>query len=259
MSCSSCGQVFRPSATGQPDLRLAGPLDVTTLAVLGRPAHPLPPVDLSNPLVSYLPPAPPGALALDLGCGQQPDRPSLERAGYRYEGIDFADPGAPLLADGHRLPYRDGVFDLVWTIAVLEQLRYPDVALSEVRRVLKPRGSFLGNVTWQTPYIAGVHYSWSHVGLNDLLVDHGFEVTALVVDPRWTAVESSLALGYFPKLPVRVAQGVSRPLQSLHRAYWAAAARAGRVHSRAGEDGRVISLAAAIGFVATRGSDRPGG
>lgn len=249
--CSSCSRRYPRADSGQLDLRLPSPVEVTTPAVVGRPAHPLPKVDLERPLNSYLPPGRPGSRALDFGCGYQRCRPLLESSGYSYEGFDYLDAQAPLLGDGHRLPYRDEVFDLVYTIAVLEQLRYPDVALQEIRRVLKPGGTFLGNVTWQTPYLSGVHFSWSHVGLNDLLQDAGFEVTALVADKRWMSLESSLALGYFPKLPPRVALALGGPLRSAHRAYWWAATQAGKVHDRAKET-RVLSLAGCIGFVATR-------
>ncbi|MDQ2724156.1 MAG: class I SAM-dependent methyltransferase [Actinomycetota bacterium] len=117
--------MFPRSATGQLDLRVQGPMTVALDAVVGGRPNQSPPVDFDRKLRSYLPRAGAGSTALDLGCGQQPDRPLLEAAGYAYEGVDFEDPGAPLLADAHRLPFGDGSFDLVWTIAVLEQLLHP--------------------------------------------------------------------------------------------------------------------------------------
>ncbi|MBV9660791.1 MAG: class I SAM-dependent methyltransferase [Acidimicrobiales bacterium] len=248
--CSQCEHEYPHTPEGQLDLRLAVPLTVPTEALLGRPQVPAPPTDLIRPLSSYLP-AGEGRNVLDYGCGNQRSRPLLERSGYHYIGIDYADPAAPLLADGHRLPFVDGFFDVVWSIAVLEQFRYPEVALSEVRRVLKPGGMFIGNVTWQTPYIPGVHFSWSHVGLTNLLTDTGFAISTFVVDPEWTSTPSALAMGYFPAMSARMAKALAKPLHAAHRAYWSVATRTGKVRARSGEAGRVLPIAASIGFVAT--------
>jgi SAM-dependent methyltransferase len=45
-----------------------------------------------------------------------------------------------LCADGYQLPFRDGSFEVVLLIAVLEHTREPWRLLAEARRVLKPGG-----------------------------------------------------------------------------------------------------------------------
>jgi SAM-dependent methyltransferase len=44
-----------------------------------------------------------------------------------------------VIADGHRLPFADGVFDAVWGVAILHHLEL-DRAGGEIQRVLKPEG-----------------------------------------------------------------------------------------------------------------------
>lgn len=115
LTCTSCGDRYGTSGTGQPDLRLRRPKSVDIRHVVGREvpvgipdvfrttASPTPEVDLgdlalpgsiSARFASYLPRArrPGESLALDLGCGHLPARPLLEHAGYRYVGIDYAGP-----------------------------------------------------------------------------------------------------------------------------------------------------------------------
>ncbi len=48
-------------------------------------------------------------------------------------------------ADARRLPFDDASFDLVFTSLMLQWLQPPDVALHEIRRVLKPGGLLLAS------------------------------------------------------------------------------------------------------------------
>jgi SAM-dependent methyltransferase len=92
----------------------------------------------------------PARHALDLGCGDgavsaavHADRltladvsaVALSRAGGRLPAAEAAelDPDAPL-------PFADGTFDLVVCTEVLEHVRDLQLLLSEIRRVLEPRG-----------------------------------------------------------------------------------------------------------------------
>jgi len=61
-----------------------------------------------------------------------------------YIGLDIVryerTPKQFILADGHRLPFKDETFDFVSMIETLEHLIDPCCALLEVKRVLKPKG-----------------------------------------------------------------------------------------------------------------------
>ena len=95
------------------------------------------------------------AAVLDLGCGAGEFSAALTKAGAQVIAVDVAAealrrarervPGldARLWSDGEPLPVDDNAVDLVWAGEVIEHVA--DVApwLSEVRRVLKPRGALL--------------------------------------------------------------------------------------------------------------------
>ena len=69
-------------------------------------------------------------------------------------GIDvYASPHTALVADAHKLPFEDGVFDGVWVQAVLEHVLEPATIAAEIHRVLR-RG---GLVYAETPFMQQVH------------------------------------------------------------------------------------------------------
>jgi SAM-dependent methyltransferase len=116
---------------------------------------------------------------LDLGCGANRDLAVYRSAAVEVWGTDFdAHPALEHarwfrpLRPGGAIPFDDGSFDVVFANMVLEHLRDPAAFLAEVRRVLRPGGTFLGHT------ISGDHYvTWARrlVGLlphavNQLLV-----------------------------------------------------------------------------------------
>ncbi|WP_331541069.1 class I SAM-dependent methyltransferase [Phenylobacterium sp.] len=58
-----------------------------------------------------------------------------------------------VVADAHEIPFVDETFDAVWLQAVLEHVLDPAVVVSEVHRVLKPRGLIFAD----TPFMQPVH------------------------------------------------------------------------------------------------------
>lgn len=64
----------------------------------------------------------------------------------RYKNVD-------VIADIHRLPFKDGSVDGVVSIAVLEHVKEPNVVISEAHRILKNDGYIYTVV----PFIVGFH------------------------------------------------------------------------------------------------------
>ncbi len=96
-----------------------------------------------------------GDRVLDLGSGDGTFTGELRRAGAQAVGVDVAEAALKRARAGHRgldfrlapidgpLPLEDCAFDLVWASEVIEHVADTARWLSEVRRVLSPRGRLL--------------------------------------------------------------------------------------------------------------------
>lgn len=96
---------------------------------------------------------------LDIGCADRWIAPHL-KAGSQYLALDYPATGGVLygakpdvFGDAGQLPFPDACFDTVLLLEVLEHLRYPEAALSEIARVLKPEGVLLMTL----PFLYPVH------------------------------------------------------------------------------------------------------
>lgn len=94
-----------------------------------------------------------GQWVLNIGCGFGFDEVNLKRSypGLRLVGIDISETmvaaakknGAPALlcmAMAEALPFRDYLFDRVFSREVIEHVLHPEAMMLEIRRVLKPGG-----------------------------------------------------------------------------------------------------------------------
>jgi len=112
---------------------------------------------------------------LDCGAGHRPvyhdNVVNLEIAPY---------PSTDVLADAERLPFRDGCFDAVVTLAVLEHVRRPWQVAQELVRVLKPGGTLVADVPLLQPVHAYPHhfFNMTSEGLQSLFTDACDIVTA---------------------------------------------------------------------------------
>lgn len=97
----------------------------------------------------------PGARLLEIGCGMGTDLLQFARGGAHCTGVDLTPrsveitrhrfalydmPGNFLVADGERLPFADGSFDVVYSNGVLHHTPNTAAAVREVHRVLRQGG-----------------------------------------------------------------------------------------------------------------------
>lgn len=95
---------------------------------------------------------PPGAVIVDLGCGDGELVHEYRASGYEAYGCDYRFKPGPhvdelvgagvirTIADPYRLPFEDESVDLVLSDQVLEHVSDYPTTLAEIRRVLKPHG-----------------------------------------------------------------------------------------------------------------------
>jgi SAM-dependent methyltransferase len=85
----------------------------------------------------------PGTSVLDVGCGEQPLRPVVERAGGQYTGADVGQNLAgtvDVIADITDVPLPDNFFDVVLCTEVLEHIADTSAALTQLARLCRPGG-----------------------------------------------------------------------------------------------------------------------
>jgi len=83
-----------------------------------------------------------GMRVLEVGCHKQLLKDHILPRGASYVGVDITTYSAKIdvVCDGAALPFRDGVFDQVWSIHVVEHMNNPHGFFQESRRVLREGG-----------------------------------------------------------------------------------------------------------------------
>ena|GEM_PF-2752617 len=90
-----------------------------------------------------------GGKILDVGCGHGMMMEHFRRSGNQVYGIDITSQSiqhnllqglTALEADARRIPFKDGTFDLVYSLGVIEHFDDTQTALHEQVRVCKPGG-----------------------------------------------------------------------------------------------------------------------
>lgn len=109
-----------------------------------------------------------GGWVLDCGAGSRPSRTR------QVVNVEIADYGSTdVLAVGESLPFEDGIFDAVLSMAVLEHVRDPFRCAKELSRVLKPGGVLIADVPFMQPMHGYPHhyYNMTEQGLRNLFAE----------------------------------------------------------------------------------------
>ncbi len=74
-------------------------------------------------------------------------------------------PDGSVVADGYRLPFRDGAIDICFSSNVLEHVEYPFSFLEEMVRVTRPGGVIYASFTnWYSPWGGHETSPWHYLG-----------------------------------------------------------------------------------------------
>jgi SAM-dependent methyltransferase len=123
---------------------------------------------------------------LDCGAGA--------RATYYENVVNFEIspyPTTDVRGVGERLPFRDNVFDVVFSLQVLEHVRDPFACAGEITRVLKPSGKLYCVVPFLQPYhgYPAHYFNMSAQGLASLFEDRVVidrQEVSIAGRPIWT-------------------------------------------------------------------------
>jgi SAM-dependent methyltransferase len=165
-------------------------------------------------------------LLLDVGVGERPYGALFAPHVRRYVGLEYPpaceniSPGisgehlgrlrgaVDVWGDAHGLPFREGSFDTVLCLEMLEHVPDPDRCMAQIARALAPGGQLLATV----PFIAPLHampYDFGRMtapGLRALLARHGLELVALVPRGNIASATGALLAQYLLRGPGRGAE-----------------------------------------------------
>lgn len=124
---------------------------------------------------------------LDIGCGKGTILKAFARNGMECYGIDLRDENNSEIIfkkcniEQEQIPFGNDFFDAIFTKSVIEHVYNTDNFLSEVRRVLRPSGSFICMTPDWKSQMYTFYNDYTHVkpftrkGLQDALLINGFE------------------------------------------------------------------------------------
>jgi SAM-dependent methyltransferase len=112
--------------------------------------------------------------------------------------IDTKKPNIHIVADAQSLPFKNGVFDIVYSIAVLEHVKKPWIAADEIYRILC-RG---GHVVVDLPFLNIIHdyhdyFRFTDKGIKSLFDKEKFECIFEQVGSGGGSFLSVFILNYF--------------------------------------------------------------
>lgn len=120
--------------------------------------------------------------------------------GEQYITADIESPLAKVKMDIHKIPFQDNSFDVVLCNHVLEHVQNDLVAMSEIRRVLKPGGfailqvplfSPLSETTFEDPAITDPKEREKAFGQDDHVRKYGKDYSKRIAQAGLTAVEDN--------------------------------------------------------------------
>ena len=132
---------------------------------------------------------------LDVGCGDKPYEAWFRPFVSAYVGVEHGDTfastaegvrGRPdVVYNGGTLPFRDGSFDTVLSVQVLEHTPHPAALMAEMSRVLAPDGLLILTAPFQFRLHEQPHdyFRYSPHGLRQLCADVGLEVFETALAP----------------------------------------------------------------------------
>lgn len=128
---------------------------------------------------------------LDFGCGDGRTLPLFKQLIPEADwlGVDIEDSPEVrsrldqdrrfLTYNGIDLPFSDAQFDLIYSHQVLEHVRYPELVLKEISRVLRSDGLFVDQTSQFEPYHSYSLWNFTIYGFKKIVEDAGLKLLKL--------------------------------------------------------------------------------
>jgi SAM-dependent methyltransferase len=142
---------------------------------------------------------------LDVGCGNKPYEAWFRPFVDAYIGVEHSDTfqhtaagasaGPDVVYGGPTLPFRDGAFDTVLSVQVLEHTPRPAALVAEMSRVLAPDGILILTAPFQFRLHEQPHdyFRYSSYGLRQLCDDAGLEIFETIAQGSlWSVIGHKL-------------------------------------------------------------------
>jgi SAM-dependent methyltransferase len=188
---------------------------------------------------------------LDLGCGSGLHRSVIERAGFKWIGLDFRTPEATFLGDAQALPFKDNQFEFLLVLNVFMEVQCPWIAIQETFRVLKPGGKLIGVTPFLEPSYGESYFHQTNLGVYHSLKAAGFKIISVSSSKKWNGLKAMAHMALFPKMPKLLASAIIFPVYALHRVWWFLGTVLTK-NEKANENYRQISISGDFTFVATK-------
>jgi SAM-dependent methyltransferase len=134
----------------------------------------------------------------DIGCGYGANKPIVESVGGEWIGVEPFEGGAhTVTASAEDLPFEDNSFDVVIMHAVLEHIPNVAAAFSEVARILKPGGVFVGYVAFMECFHEISYSHLSHKALEHFSDINGMKLEKIAGGSRF-GIDYHLSVLMFP-------------------------------------------------------------
>jgi len=116
----------------------------------------------------------PFPLVLDIACGFNIYKPFFKQ----HIGLDLKNKKADIIADAHRLPFRDNIFKTIVLFDIIEHSTKYGLIFEEAKRVAKNHAKYLLSTVWVEGDAVEGDTEHKHCYTNELLrrvlVAHGF-------------------------------------------------------------------------------------
>lgn len=122
----------------------------------------------------------PRALVLDAGAGKSPYKEFFRHTNYMATDLR-PEPGLLFVSNSLNIPLKNACCDAVLSTQVIEHVRNPQDALSEMHRVLKPGGKLFLTApqSWRQHMKPHDYFRFTSFGLTELFRNAGFEINSI--------------------------------------------------------------------------------